>query len=325
MAAIREVCESFMEIRRADKYHSIKINTVEGIMKIFLEKYPGTELSAVALSGTIVETVRSYSSSKATAIEVLKEFQGHAEMKYGIRAMISYPKVDISNSFERMMYIVKFLQDSEKTMADLYDEIWVSERTLEEDLAKLRGKDPIQVLGRQLLVKDIERRDGKVLFSSTVHPLFLTLNLSQALTMLMGLKVMARKPLYSEYAKVTATAIWNQLSDYGRNRLLKVLKELLGEETRWYESLSSFEPELFSTESEIGSKSPESAILDCMKNKKPINVEYLSEDGPAWLKDCRVLPGTFTGEGISVISNGQEHFLVFDKIIRVSNLLEDLL
>jgi hypothetical protein len=246
-------------------------------------------------------------------------------MKYGIRAMISYPKVDISNSFERMMYIVKFLQDSEKTMADLYDEIWVSERTLEEDLAKLRGKDPIQVLGRQLLVKDIERRDGKVLFSSTVHPLFLTLNLSQALTMLMGLKVMARKPLYSEYAKVTATAIWNQLSDYGRNRLLKVLKELLGEETRWYESLSSFEPELFSTESEIGSKSPESAILDCMKNKKPINVEYLSEDGPAWLKDCRVLPGTFTGEGISVISNGQEHFLVFDKIIRVSNLLEDLL
>ncbi|MBW8383002.1 MAG: hypothetical protein K0M69_10855, partial [Youngiibacter sp.] len=168
-------------------------------------------------------------------------------MKYGIKAVISYPKVDISDSFERMMYIVKFLQDSEKTMTDLYDEIWVSARTLEEDLAKLRGKDPFQVLGRQLLVKDVERRDGKVLFSSTVHPMFLTLNLSQALTTLKGLKKMSGEPLYSEYAKVTASAIWSQLSDYGRNRLLKVLEELLGEDTRWYESLGSVEPELFST------------------------------------------------------------------------------
>ncbi|MBW8380956.1 MAG: hypothetical protein K0M69_00330, partial [Youngiibacter sp.] len=75
----------------------------------------------------------------------------------------------------------------------------------------------------------------------------------------------------------------------------------------------------------IGGMSTKSAILDCMKNKKPFNVEYQSEDGPRWLKGCRVLPRSFTGEGISVISDGQEHFLVFDKITRVSNLLEDLL
>ncbi len=325
MAEIREACESFMDIRKADKYSSITFNTVKGIMKRFLGKYPGTDLSPNALSYAIVETVRSYSSSKATAIAILKEFHGHAEMKYGIKAVISYPKVDISDSFERMMYIVKFLQDSEKTMTDLYDELWVSARTLEEDLAKLRGKDPLQVLGRQLLVNDVERRDGKVLFSSTVHPMFLTLNLSQALTTLKGLKKMSGEPLYSEYAKVTASAIWSQLSDYGRNRLLKVLEELLGEDTRWYESLGSVEPKLFSTESEIGGMSTKSAILDCMKNKKPFNVEYQSEEGPAWLKGCRVLPRSFTGEGISVISNGKEHVLIYDKIIKVSNLLEDLL
>jgi hypothetical protein len=136
---------------------------------------------------------------------------------------------------------------------------------------------------------------------------------------------MSGEPLYSEYAKVTASAIWSQLSDYGRNRLLKVLEELLGEDTRWYESLGSVEPELFSTESEIGGMSTKSAILDCMKNKKPFNVEYQSEDGPRWLTGCRVLPRSFTGEGISVISNGKEHVLIYDKIIRVSNLLEDLI
>ncbi|MBW8383001.1 MAG: hypothetical protein K0M69_10850 [Youngiibacter sp.] len=79
MAEIREACESFMDIRKADKYSSITFNTVKGIMKRFLGKYPGTELSPNALSYAIVETVRSYSSSKATAIAILKEFHGHAE------------------------------------------------------------------------------------------------------------------------------------------------------------------------------------------------------------------------------------------------------
>ena len=325
MAEVREAYESFMEIRKADKYQRIKYTTVEGVMKRFSVKYSGADLTADALSYAIRETVRSYSSSKATAIAVLKAFQDHVEDKYGIKADISYPKVDISNPFERMMYIVKFLQDSEKTTSDLYDEVWVSERTLEDDMANLRGKEPLQVIGKTLLVKDVERSDGKVLFSSTVHPLFLTLNLSQALTMLKGLQKMEREPLCSEFAKVTAAAIWSQLSDYGRNRLLKVLEELLGEDTRWYESLGSVEPELFSTESEIGGMSTKSAILDCMKNKKPFNVEYQSEDGPRWLTGCRVLPRSFTGEGISVISDGKEHFLIYDKIIKVSNLLENLL
>lgn len=325
MAEIREAYESFMEIRKADKYQNIKYKTVEGVMKRFSVKYPADDLTSDALSYAIRETVRSYSSSKATAIAVLKEFQNHAEDKYGIKADISYPKVDISNPLERMMYIVKFLHDSEKTMFDLYDEVWVSERTLEDDLANLRGKDPLQVLGKTLLVKDVERSDGKVLFESTVHPLFLTLNLSQALTMLKGLQKMAREPLYSEFAKVTAAAIWDQLSNYGRNRLLKVLKEQFGENTSWYESLGDAKPELFRTESEIGRRNPISAIMDCMKNSKPFNVEYQSEEGNKFLIGCRAIPKTYTGEAISVISKGEEHFLTFDRIIRVSNLLEDLL
>ena len=61
----------------------------------------------------------------------------------------------------------------------------------------ISGKD-IQICGKVFHIDEVERIRGKIHFSSTAHPLFLTENLSQVIVMLKGLKTMAGNPLYGD-------------------------------------------------------------------------------------------------------------------------------
>lgn len=326
MANFAEALAGFMELKREDKYSRYAFSTVEGVIKLLDHHYLATEFDALMLKTAIRDTVKAYSSSKATAIDVTKEFQDFIEKNFSIKAEIEYPKVDISNTFERQMYIVKALHDSNKTIDDLHNELWVNSRTLEKDIAKLRGNDndPLQVLGKPLIVNDVKRKDGKLEFASTVHPVFLTLNLTQVLTMLKGQRQIARDPMYRKNAVITASSIWKQLSGYGKRRLLYVLRDVFNEDTKWYEDLEVIDPEMFMTESEIGMKDLKSMMLDSMKNRKPIIVEYQSNDGQSQILWCKVVPGSFNMEGIAVNSKGKEFFLIYDKIVKAMYDLEEM-
>lgn len=182
--------------------------------------------------------VRGNQRGKKAAIEIYKHFLDYLRTK-GVDKEIQFPPIDISNSFERLMFIAKYLQDPRHKIADLSDLLWVSDVTIRADIRKLLGEDfdPIQVCGKKFIIDDIERRRGQIRFSSTAHPLFLTHNLSQIIVTLKGLKAMSNDPLYAEYAQMAATDIWEQLSDYAKTRVHYVLSELLPEDLTWYESL----------------------------------------------------------------------------------------
>lgn len=275
------------------------------------------------LAYNIKLSVRGYTRDKKTAISIYKHFLAFLQKK-GITVDIQFPPIDSYNSFERLMFIAKYLQDERHKKSDIADLLWVSEQTINADIRKLLGEDddPIQICGKAFSIDEVERSRGQVRFSSTAHPLFLTENLSQIIVTLKGLKTMAENPLYTEYAGLTAANIWEQLSDYAKMRVRFVLSKLLPEDLSWYESLRKDDECAFYTEVRC---SHENNILDCIKNGKTFFVEYNGENGVCLYSQCRFVPQTYTGTSIDVDCSAGRVCLLLDRVIKTAYTAEDLL
>ena len=286
------------------------------------------------LSYTIKNSVMAYSSNKDTAIALYKDFVDYLK-KNGVSVpVIEFPPIPVANTFERLMFIAKYLQDKDNRICKLKDVLWVSERTIEEDLSRLRGiEDPIQVCGRKFFIPDTERRDSTLLFQSTAHPVFLAENLTQILVMLKGLKAMSENPLYKPYAMQTAVEVWDQLSPYAKKRIRFVLKDLMPEDYEWYSSLESIsdsrndeEEYHFHTEeacSRVYNNGP-GVVLDCIKNGKSFYVEYERDGQVYYYRDCVMEKGSYDSSGIVVNCSGERVQLLFDHVLRSAYTAEEL-
>ena len=301
-------------------------NLIIGDAKYSLKSQPNyTDSNELAYC--IEESVKSYTRDKDMAIKIYKHFLDFLKRK-GVdvnEALNSFPTINISNSFERLMFISKYLQDPKNKVSSLQNHLWVSERTIEKDLLKLRGSDndPIQVCGKVFKIDDLERGRDVVYFSSTAHPLFLTPNITQVLVTLKGLKLMSDNPLYREYALLIASDIWEQLSDYAKTRIHYVFSELLPEDLTWYESLGKKDDESFYSEYRCSSNG--NVFLDCMKNGKTFCVEYEGESGICLYKNCIFVQGSIGERSFEVNCNQGIIRLYFDKILRSAYSVEELL
>ena len=176
---------------------------------------------------------------------------------------------------------------------------------------------------KKFRINDIERGRDVVYFSSTAHPLFLTPNLTQVLVTLKGLKVMSDDPLYSEYARVMAPDIWEQLSDYAKARIHFVLSELLPEDLTWYESLKKEDKDSFYSEYRCSPNG--NVFLDCMKNGKTFCVEYEGDSGVCLYNNCLYVPQSIDNESFEVNCDKGKVRLYFDKILRSAYSVEELM
>lgn len=278
------------------------------------------------LGDNIRDSVKGLPRGKETAIEVYRRFVAFLREK-GVKISVDFPPIPIENSFERLMFIAKYLQGEDAKISDLPDILWVSERTIDDDLLRLRGeKDPIQVCGRSFFIPESDRSRGRLRSASTAHPLFLTENLTQVIIMLKGLRAMAENPLYTRYAEATAADIWQQLSEYAKKRIHYVLGELMPEDLGWYESL---EPcgDSFSSETQCSVSG--NVWLDCMKNDKPFFAEYQEDNKTVFCKNCRFVPGSYratnTGIVFYVECDDGLRTIESDRIIRSAYTIEELL
>lgn len=290
-----------------------------------LPSMPGFDESEY-LGSNIRESVKSLTRGKDTAIAVYRRLVTFLQNK-GVPVSVEFPPVPVDNSFERQMFIAKYLQDEDTRISDLEDLLWVSERTISDDLLRLSGdKDPIQVCGRPFIIREANRSRGRMHFGSTAHPLFLTENLTQVIVILKGLRAMAENPLYIRYAEASAADIWQQLSDYARKRIRFVLSDLMPEDLSWYEELEK-RSDLFMTERECSVNG--NVWLDCIKNDKPFYVEYHADDGVVFYEDCRFVPGSISqgenGFGIEVECKQGRKKLVGERVIRSTYSIEELL
>lgn len=307
-----------------------KKSTVESLIELLKKQVD--ILNTDNLDSAIVDAVRSYTRNKDVAIRVYKHFIQFLR-ENGVDIEIDFPSIDISNDFERLMFISKYLQNPDNKIDDLEEELWVSKTTIEADLKKLRGLDEtgsVKICGKVFKVEDLERRKNKVSFPSTPHPLFLTPNITQVIVSLKGLKKMSEDPLYERYAYYLAADIWEQLSDYAKDRIRVVLTELLPEDFAWYESLSKnendeddYEEEYFYSERRCSANN--NVILDCLKNGKMFFAEYVSDGELFFYKNCYCVPGTYNGDSIEVDCDCGRVALQINKIIKSAYSIEELI
>lgn len=332
MPVLSEAIDQFLSQKYYVSYTSFTEQTVSNLLKLLLkesrEVRDDEEIEESVLQYAMEYTIQSYTSSKRSAIRIFRIFMDFLKKEYGFEGKVTFPEIDISSSFERQMYLAKMIQNEEYNVLSMSRKLWVSVRTLEEDLNRIRGNtnDPIQICGKQFIVDGIERRNGKVTTPSTVHPFFLTFNLTQVIATLKGLKVMSLEPAMKQYAIGSAAAIWQQLSDYAKERILYVMTEIMPEEITWYRELDDVAAEMFQTEYQYRSSEGPGVIMDCIKNEKTCYVEYKKEDGDIlFLSNCRIVPRSYRGNRIEVTSDQGSHALLFSNILRSSYTKDGLI
>lgn len=286
----------------------------------------GDYIESEYLADYIKSSVMALPRGKESAIKVYKKLIAFLKEK-GIEVSIEFPRIPIENSFERQMFIAKYLQDKNAKISDLKDKLWVSDRTIDQDLQRLyRGSDdPIQICGRPFFIPDSVRSKDQIHSASTAHPLFLTENLTQVIIMLQGLHVMAEDPIKKHYAEATAADIWEQLSDYAKKRIRFVLDELLPEEIKWYEKLEN-KSESFYTEQQCSIDG--NAWMYCFKNEIPFHIEYKEDDEVVIYKNCFFVHGSYrqAGETITfeVDCDKGKKTICSDRILRSTRIIEEL-
>lgn len=325
----RHIKEFAGKNHRYKPYSKICRKMLLGGMPYSLNSQKGYEESEY-LPYNIRSCVQAYASTKDTAIELFKDLVLYLEAESVDVPQIDFPPIPVSNTFERLMFIAKYLQEKENRISELTDILWVNPRTIEDDLSRLRGiNDPIQVCGKAFYIPDTVRQDGRITFQSTAHPIFLAENLTQVLIILKGLKEMSGNPMFRPYAMQSAREIWEQLSSYAKERICYVLRDLLPEDYGWYESLSvTNDNNHFHSEEEVSrnNRVRSNVVLDCIKNGKPFCVEYLDEDGIHFYKDCVMEEGSYRSSepGIMVKCSEGQVRLHLDKIIRSTYTVEEL-
>lgn len=298
---------------------------IDGLYKEYYTVRGDYLYDAEEYAAVVKDVVSRYTSNKDALIDVLKAYNGYLEHEHGLEIKIDYPPIPISNTFERLMFIAKFLQDRNHKISELPDLLWQSSRTIEGDLAKLQGRDgdALQVCGREFIVDEMSRSRGRMDFGSTVHPFFLTCNLTQVIVTLEGLKEMCKKPEYKGYALPMAQSIWEQLSDYGKERIYFVTENLLNQEVSWYKTLDGKDSHSFHTEREC-SQMGEHVLIDCLKNgeKRTCVIEYGDATHKEFLEEVSIIE--LLEEGWKVSVAGKEQILDREKIIRCSYHKENM-
>ena len=297
--------ETVKKLFKAKDKHSTEEDIVKKPSKkkneyAFTDQYAYDDLESLEFN--IRNSVLGYSGNKDTAIGVYERFVDFLREK-GIPAEVHFPPIPVSNIFERLLYIVKVLHYPDKSIYDLPDELWVGSRTIEDDLSKLRGPDDntIQICGKVFKIQETERSKGKITSASTAHPLFLTLNLTQVIIMLKGLKAMSENGRYAKYAETAATDIWEQLSDYAKTRIHFVLSKLMSEDLSWYESLEITDNH-FLTEYEC-SVNNDVIVSQIYTNCRYVSesddfaiITFMSDQGEKTIKSEDILRSAYTPE-----------------------------
>lgn len=275
------------------------------------------QITAGTIERGMTDSVKSYPKSKQEAINIYNDFAIFIKDKYGVEISLSFNEWFPKNSIERQIHITKLLHDKNTVIADLPQLVMVNEKTIEKDLKKLRGEDgdPIEVMGQKLIV-DFNRSCGKVTFPSTVHPLFLTFNLTQVITMMEGLKNMADEKKYREYALYAAATIWAQLSEYAKNRILGFSGNL-GIDGDWYQSIENKTDSVFYTETECSSKMGAGNLLYIFKNGDTCYIEYLTEKKETVIYgECKIK--NMNDAGVLIRTKGEEILLSECRIVKTA-------
>ena len=146
----------------------------------------------------------------ATAIQGSSKFECQ---NHGGLSMKRDPLIPLN----RRLNILKMLHGKELRTAEITEAYGVDDRTIRTDLETLR--DGLEVMGTT--VKIVEQRSGhsNLSYKSTVHPIFLALNLSEVFALLKALEQAAQGIMTGDVYRNIFNNVYCQLSDYAKKML----------------------------------------------------------------------------------------------------------
>lgn len=161
--------------------------------------------------------VCSLRSRKETNRRIMVAFFEYLGEKTGEKIKSTlYDKRFYDYPFERQLEIAKYLHEPH-TPSEIEERFDIDERTRRKDLTAL--EDGIEVLGSMIRVEKT-REHGKDYYKSTVHPVFLPLNLTEvyALTVYLDRAIDDRDPNKVIIQNLT-NRVKSQLTDYAYKKL----------------------------------------------------------------------------------------------------------
>lgn len=264
-----------------------------------------------SLIAKINNKVDGASKNKAILAERVRDFLEYVNRQYRlcipVEELKRYP---FSNEHERMIEMLKFLQEGKKTREDIAEHLCQSTKTISADLKKLQ--DGYSLLGHHVQI-EIKRSENT--YESTIHPVILPLNLSEVYALTVGLKMLKDNKLFGTTYDYLADYIYDQLSEYGKKR---ISKKALEEKVEFREGRDR----KYRFESDLLKEGRELMFLYPLKSEPRRKIEFASEDG------VQTIIGnvTYAFEGqkidhskIMIKSNdGMEVIVECDRVISIS-------
>lgn len=270
----------------------------------------------------IKDSVMSLTTDKSAAIKRYNLFIQWLQKNSKEDIRVKWPPIDVSSRIDRLVYIMRTLHEKPRNIAAwLSDKLWMSERTIEDDLSSIQYDVAIDnnFLNQSFQINGIARANGSIHFLSSVHPMLLMENLTSVVVMLQALLEKARNPACKEWAMLTACHAWNQLTDYAKGHVTRVMNEaypqggsvrLLFDELRKMRAEDSFR-----TEEDIRREAA-SQLMYCWKAGLPCKVTCREKDGSITEYHGVPLTECLNQDSVRIrLASGDEITLSFDIII----------
>ena len=224
---------------------------------------------AEKLSYAIDHILISYRRNKGKLVDFIKEFRCYLQQEENITIEGSVFLAEIiDDPSERRIRIASFLHEP-KEMKEIVSHFFASDRTIRKDLAALR--DGITFMGQKIQIEKV-REGRKIRYKSTLHPIFLPLNLTEVYVLTVGLlnAVPRNHPYYKLY-EYLAKYIFSQLSDYGK----KIIYDATAAEDTDYMFSSAFKISGGYRDEPTLIRRREGALAYMMKRREECDITYV--------------------------------------------------
>jgi hypothetical protein len=170
-----------------------------------------------------VNGIQSYRRDKNSLNKNIRDFMLFLRTHHQIMIDVDtfFPPLKYKEKSERMIEILKYLQEQPKTRGEIAQHFGISERALNDDLNELQSGS-YSFRGYNM---KINLRRGDNTYDSTIHPVFLPLNLSEVYALTIGLKMTGQGTVFEDIYSYIADSIFDQLSPYGQRRIGEKAKE----------------------------------------------------------------------------------------------------
>jgi DNA-binding Lrp family transcriptional regulator len=172
--------------------------------------------------GETADGIQSYRKDKNKLNNCIRDFLLFLSSRYNITIDIEtyFPQLKFMEKTERMIEILKYLHEEPKTREEIAQRFGISERALSGDLSELQNGS-YSFLGYNM---KINLRRGDNTYDSTIHPVFLPLNLSEVYALTIGLKLSGKGTAFEDVFNYVSDCIYDQLSNYGQRRISEKAK-----------------------------------------------------------------------------------------------------